>query len=121
LAFSYIDIPTIKNYYAEYIPKYYFLFRRMCMMSVMTELTVIMAIEWSMVAVLYASREKSVRIWRTTFISYKIGVSVRGCTQVFRMVGIKAMRSMVTTIMTETVGSWVSIHGMSPRRAIMRK
>lgn len=48
------------------------------------------------------------------------GVSVAGLKNVFRIVGTNAVRSIPTAIMTEMVGSFVSIHGIIPRSAITK-
>jgi hypothetical protein len=52
---------------------------------------------------------------------YSIEFSVSGFAQVLRIVGIKAIRSMVTTVITDIVGSFVTIQGIRPRRAIIKK
>ena len=87
----------------------------------MSVLEVIIAMEWRVVATLYAWSEKSARMCRNTFEPYKIGVSVVGSRHVFRMVGTNAMRSMETAMTTATVGSCVKIHSAIPQRARRRK
>lgn len=51
---------------------------------------------------------------------YRIGVSVFGSDHVFLRVGVKAIRSILTAMITDTVGSFVSSHGISPRIAMNR-
>lgn len=88
---------------------------------VIEKFVVIIAIECNVVATLYACIENSARMWRTTFIPYKSGVSVFGSNTAFRMVGMKAITSMLTAIITDIVGSRVSIHGIMPPKASIRK
>ncbi len=77
--------------------------------------------EWSVVAILYVCKENNVKICRATFILYKAGASVEGCNFVLRNVGIKAITSIVTTIIIETVGSFNIIQGIRPSNAKIRK
>lgn len=91
------------------------------MMPVMSELAIIMTTEWSAVAMLYELSEKRVRKCRSAFVLKRSGVSVYGFFHVFLSVGMNATRSIDTTMMTESVGSSVSAHGMSPKSAIARK
>ena len=51
---------------------------------------------------------------------YRIGVSVLGSDHVFLRVGVNAIRSILTAMITDTVGPFVSIHGISPRIAMIR-
>lgn len=52
---------------------------------------------------------------------YNNGVSVSGLLHVFLIVGINATKSILTAIMTDAVGSLVSIHGIIPSKAMTRK
>lgn len=70
---------------------------------------------------LYAWSEKSIRIWRRTFVIKSIGVSVFGLINVLRIVGTKAVRSILTAMITEIVGSFVNIHGIIPSNAMVKK
>lgn len=88
--------------------------------KVIYELIIIMANEWSVVAMLYVCKENNVKICRATFILYNTGASVVGCNFVLRNVGIKAITSIVTTIIIETVGSLNIIHGIRPSNAKIR-
>ena len=90
------------------------------MMVDMSVFVTIMASECSMVAMLYVCNEKSTRVCRRTFVPYNSGVSVEGCSQVLRSVGLNATRSIPTAITTDRVGSFISTHGTSPTNATIR-
>lgn len=70
-----------------------------------------------MVAILYACKEKSIKICRPTFMLYNNGVSDLGNFQVLRSVGINPIRSIETAIITDQVGSFVNSHGINPANA----
>lgn len=96
-------------------------FRFLFINTVIMVFVQIMTIEWSTVAILYDPSENNVRICLITFIPYRSGFSVSGCTHVFLNVGMNATKSIPTTIIIEIVGSLVKNQGMRPRSAIMRK
>lgn len=81
----------------------------------------IIAIECSVVAILYEPKVKRIRICLITFVEKSNADSLSGFLNVFLRVGIKAIRSMATTIITDIVGSFVSIQGIRPRRAKAKK
>ncbi len=86
----------------------------------MIELVIIIDMECRVVAILYALSVESIKECRSTLLPYSIGVSLSGWEYVLRSVGIKAIRSMATTVMTDIVGSLVISQGINPSRAIAR-
>lgn len=81
----------------------------------------IMAVECIIVAMLYVCNEKSVNEWRAILILYSQGVSVEGNFHVLRTVGMYATASIDAAMTTEIVASLVTIQGIIPSKAIIRK
>ncbi len=85
------------------------------------EFVIIIDTEWSMVAMLYEPSDPKMRKCLSTLLPYKRDDSLFGWQYVLRNVGMNAIKSMETTVMTDTVGSLVINQGMSPRRARNKK